>query len=194
MNIVIISGSTRMGRHSHKASIELQKRFAKRGLSVEVIDLAEYKFPILEETADKHSNPPDKLKEFAYKLDKAEAMIFVSPEYHGSYSGALKNALDYVWKEFAKKPIGVVTATSGKFGGINASTQMQLLILSLGAFPMPYKLLVPFVDEIFEEDGTLTDESIAKSFEKFLNEFIWFAEAITNRKYIQQNQKEKVLA
>jgi NAD(P)H-dependent FMN reductase len=182
MNIVIISGSTRIGRLSHQASIELQKRFAKRGISAEILDLNEYKFPMLEETASRHQNPPDGLQTFVKKLDEAE--------YHGSYSGALKNAIDYVWKEFDKKPIGVVTATTGKFGGINASTQMQLLILSLGAFPMPYKLLVPFVDEVFDQNGTLVNENIAKNFEKFANEFIWFAEAIVSQK---AKQKAKVL-
>jgi hypothetical protein len=67
---------------------------------------------------------------------------------------------------------------------------MQLLVLSLGAFPMPYKLLVPFVDEAFDENGILVSESTAKSFEKFINEFLWFAEAIVNQK---ATQKAKVL-
>ncbi len=186
MNIVIISGSTRVGRLSHRATVELAKRMAKRDLYAEVIDLAEYKFPMLEDTANNHTNPPAGLQAFAQKLDAADAMIFVSPEYHGSYSGALKNAIDYVWKEFAKKPIGVVTATTGKFGGVNASTQMQLLVLSLGAFPMPYKLLVPYVDEAFDENGVLINDAIAKGFDKFITEFMWFAEAIVN-------QKDKVL-
>ncbi|TAH21446.1 MAG: NADPH-dependent oxidoreductase [Cytophagales bacterium] len=178
MNIVIISGSTRTGRLSHQATVELHRRMALQGISAEIIDLAEYNLPMLEDTASKHKNPPPLLATFAQKLDAADAMVFVSPEYHGSYSGALKNALDYVWKEFSKKPIGVVTATTGKFGGINASTQMQLLILSLGAFPMPYKLLVPDVDKAFDASGTLTNETTAKSFEKFISEFMWFAKAI----------------
>jgi azobenzene reductase len=182
MNIVIISGSTRIGRLSHKATIELSKRMALRNIQTEIIDLAAYKLPMLEYTAGKHKNPPAHLAAFTQKLDKADAMIFVSPEYHGSYSGALKNALDYVWKEFSKKPIGVVTATTGKFGGINASTQMQMLILSVGAFPMPYKLLVPDVDKDFDQNDTLTNEATAKSFEKFITEFMWFAEAIVNQK------------
>jgi azobenzene reductase len=182
MNIVIISGSTRTGRLSHRATIELAKRMAKRNIFAEVIDLAEYKLPILEDVAHNQTYKDTNIQKFAQKLNSADAMIFVSPEYHGSYSGALKNALDYVWKEFAKKPIGVVTATTGKFGGVNASTQMQLLVLSLGAFPMPYKLLVPYVDEAFNENGELIDESIAKSFEKFITEFMWFAEAFVEKK------------
>ena len=181
MNIVIISGSTRIGRLSHRATVELGKRMAKRGISAEIIDLAEYRLPILENVANKNTTNAH-IQAFAKKLNEADAMIFVSPEYHGSYSGALKNALDYVWKEFAKKPIGVVTATTGKFGGVNASTQMQLLILSLGAFPMPYKLLVPFVDEVFNENGELIDEGTAKSFEKFITDFMWFAEALVAKK------------
>jgi len=182
MNIVIISGSTRIGRLSHLATVELHKRMAQRNIKAEIIDLAEYKLPMLENTAGKHESPPPHLAAFVQKLDAADAMIFVSPEYHGSYSGALKNALDYVWKEFSKKPIGVVTATTGKFGGVNASTQMQLLILSIGAFPMPYKLLVPDVDKAFDESGTLANEPIAKTFEKFITEFMWFAEAIITQK------------
>lgn len=181
MNIVIISGSTRTGRLSHHATVELHRRMALQGISSEIIDLAEYNLPVFEDTASKHKNPTPQLATFAKKLDAADAMIFVSPEYHGSYSGALKNAIDYVWKEFSKKPIGVVTATTGKFGGINASTQMQLLVLSLGAFPMPYKLLVPDVDKAFE-NGVLIHEPTAKSFDKFITEFMWFAGAIVAQK------------
>jgi hypothetical protein len=55
---------------------------------------------------------------------------------------------------------------------------------------MPYKLLVPFVDEVFDQNGTLVNENIAKNFEKFANEFIWFAEAIVSQK---AKQKAKVL-
>jgi NAD(P)H-dependent FMN reductase len=63
------------------------------------------------------------------KLDQADASVFLSPEYHGSYSGALKNAVDYFSTEFRRKPIGVVAVGAGRMGGINASTEMQQLVL-----------------------------------------------------------------
>jgi NAD(P)H-dependent FMN reductase len=145
---------------------------------------------VLEEKYLDGTDMPDGLAEIKIQLDNADAMIFLSPEYHGSYSGALKNALDYFWKEFAHKPIGVVAVASGKFGGINASTDMQQLVLSLGAFPMPYKLLVPMVQHAFDEKGDIIDEGLSKSFDKFVTEFCWFAGAIYDKKIKERKNKQ----
>ena len=184
MNILIISGSIRTGRKSHDVAVELQKRFvALKHTDTNILDLAIYNLPVLEEKFLVGSTGmPAGLAEIQQQLDASDAMIFLSPEYHGSYSGALKNAVDYFWKEFMRKPIGVVATGSGKFGGINASTEMQQLILSLGAFPMPYKLLIPAVQHAFPEEGKMTDEALSKNFNKFVQEFLWFASAIIEKK------------
>jgi azobenzene reductase len=183
MNILIISGSVRTGRKSHNVAVELQRRFIAHGLvDTHVLDLAVYNLPVLEEKFLAGPDMPQGLAEIQQKLDTADAMVFLSPEYHGSYSGALKNALDYFWKEFMRKPIGVVAVASGRFGGINASTEMQQLVLSLGAFPMPYKLLIPMVQNAFDGNGKIIDESLAKNFDRFISEYTWFAEAIADRK------------
>ena len=183
MNILIMSGSVRTGRKSHNVTVELQKRFIAHGLvDTHVLDLAVYNLPVLEEKFLAGSDMPAGLAEIQQMLDTADAMVFLSPEYHGSYSGALKNAVDYFWKEFMRKPIGVVAVASGRFGGINASTEMQQLILSLGGFPMPYKLLIPVVQNAFDEEGKIIDEILAKNFDKFISEYAWFAEAIVDRK------------
>ena len=184
MNILIISGSVRTGRKSHDVAVELQKRFIAHGAkNTNVLDLAEYNLPVLEEKyLAGSSDMPEGLADIQQMLDTADAMVFLSPEYHGSYSGALKNAVDYFWKEFQRKPIGVVAAGSGKFGGINASTAMQELILALGAFPMPYKLLIPTVQNAFDENGNISDNTLSKNFDKFISEYLWFTEAIIDRK------------
>jgi len=115
-------------------------------------------------------------------LKQADALLFVSPEYHGSYTGVLKNAVDHYREEFARKVIGVVCTGSGKFGGINASTQLQQLILSLGAFPMPRKLIVPFIQEAFDEDIQPLSLRLEKECKGFVEEFLWFSRAITKAK------------
>ena len=184
MNIVIISGSVRTGRQSHKIAVELQHAFMKTGyLQTEVLDLANYHLPVLEERYNaKVDNQPEGLKEMQQQLDSADAIIFLSPEYHGSYSGALKNAVAYFWKEFMRKPIGVVSVSTGKFGGINASTEMQHLVLSLGGFAMPHKLLIPAVHQAFNESNELSDVNVVNSIGRFVTEFTWFAEAIVGKK------------
>lgn len=183
MNIVIISGSIRRGRRSHDVAIALTAHFHSRGyIATSVLDLAEHHLPVLEEQYEDSDKSIPALAEIHQKLDQADGIIFLSPEYHGSYSGALKNAVDYFSAEFKRKPIGVVATGSGRLGGINASTDMQQLVLSLGGFPMPYKLLVPSVQHAFGENGEVKDEFLSKSMDKFVSEFIWLAEAIRDRK------------
>ncbi len=183
MKITVILGSVREGRQSHKVAIELANKFATQNeIAVELIDLADLNLPMMTERISKMANPPENITQFSQSVENADAIVFVSPEYNGSYTGVLKNAIDYLFKEFQRKPIGVVAVAAGKFGGINASHLMQTLVLSLGAFPMPMKLLVPFVQNAFDTEGNLIDETLTKSFDSFVKEFIWFAEAITLHK------------
>jgi NAD(P)H-dependent FMN reductase len=183
LNTVIISGSVRKGRQTHKVSVELHKRLIGVGFTnSNLLDIAAYNFPIAEERVGKLESPPSAIEEVQQILNDAEAMIFVSPEYHGSYSGALKNFLDYFSKEFYRKPIAVASVSTGRFGGINASTEMQQLVLSLGAFAMPQKLIVPAIHNSIDETGDVKDEFLDANFNKFIAEFTWFAEAITEKK------------
>lgn len=183
INILIISGSVRNGRQSHKVSVELEKRFVAAGYAnTSILDIAEYNFPVAEERFGKTTQIIEGIHQAQKQLQNADAMIFVSPEYHGSFSGALKNFLDYFWKEFERKPIGIATVSTGRFGGINASTEMQQLVLSLGAFAMPVKLIVPSVHTAFGDDGILKEQFLQNNFSNFVKEFVWFAMAIHNHK------------
>src|SRR5690625_6827225 len=70
--------------------------------------------------------------------------------------------------------------------GINASIQLQLVILGVGAYPMPYKLLIPHINNSFDDQSEPQNESVIKMTEKFLNEFLWFADALVKKKREEQ--------
>ena len=72
--------------------------------------------------------------------------------------------------------------SGGMRGGINASHDLQKYILGIGAFPMPYKLLIANVSKIFDESGSLTDERTEASFQKFVGELLWLTEGISYMK------------
>jgi NAD(P)H-dependent FMN reductase len=188
MKCAIILGSIRIGRQSHRIAYYLENKIRQRGMDVTMIDLAEHPLPMMEEDNGRLRSPADDISIIGTQLKEADSMILVSPEYHGSFSGVLKNALDFYWAEFKKKPIGVVTTGSGKMGGINASTQMQHVVLSLGAFPLPTKLLIPEIQHAFNEQFEPLREDIIKNTERFLNDFTWFANAIVNAK-AEQSEK-----
>ena len=187
MNLIILLGSVREGRQSHKIAQYLLHRFeAEAGVDPELVDLKTQPLPIFESRWQQEDTPSEALVSLGQRMQAADAMIFISPEYHGSYTGVLKNAVDHYWQEFSRKPIGVVATGAGQFGGLNASSEMQQLILSLGAFPMPLKLLVPRIKHAFDEQEDLIEAKSRELTEKFVSEFLWFSRAIVAAKERQE--------
>ena len=189
MKVVIITGSVRTGRQTQKAAQYLQKELEIRAIETAIIDLAEYSLPIMEERISRNPEAPSAALEISEKLKAADAIVLVTPEYHGSFSGVLKNALDYFGPEFSKKVVGVVTVSGGRMGGINASVQLQHVILSMGAFPLPQKLLVGEIQNAFDDALNPQTELLGKQAAKFIEEFTWFAEAIRVAKKITEKKE-----
>lgn len=184
MHITILSASTRLNRQSHRVAIALKKAIEAEGIhSAEILDLAEYQFPVLEEVLHRHPAPPAGLAEFADKIRRSDAHIFVSPEYNGSYTAALKNAVDYLKEgEFSKKVIGIASVTAGMLGGIRGALAMQQLVLAISALPIPQMLTVGQVSQRFDENGALIEPAFEKNLRHFLHHFLWLAEAVAQKK------------
>lgn len=185
MKVTILLGSVREERQSHRLAYYLQNKLLAKGTETALIDLMQQALPIFGQRGGDEKN----VEPIRQSLAASDALLFVTPEYHGSFSGVLKNALDYYWPEFSKKTIAVAAASGGKMGGINASTQLQHVILSLGAYPLPLKLLIPEIHKAFDDTFTPMNESVAKSTDSFLTEFLWFAEAI-----LRQREKDRMFA
>lgn len=184
MHITIVSSSTRIDRLSHRVALSLENAINDGGRhSASVLDLAAYNFPIMEEVLSRHPNPPEGLAEFAKEIRRSDAHLFVSPEYNGGFSSALKNAVDYLKdREFGKKTIGVVAVSTGALGGMRAAITMQQLILGVGGFPLPQMLTVPQVAHKFDETGAVLDPAFEIKIQNFLQHFIWLAEAVSEKK------------
>ena len=181
--ITILYGAIREGRLSIRAAKALERALNNSGkAAVTLIDIKDYNLPVMEKRLKFLDNPPENLVTISNALNDADGLIFVSPEYNGSYSGALKNTVDYFTKEWAKKPIGICAASTGRLGGVNASHKMQDLVLAIGAFPMPYKFLVPNLKDSLNDEGEPQDEFLAKNLDKYVNEYLWFVEAISTQK------------
>ena len=184
MHIAIISSSTRLNRQSHRVALGLASFIEQAGQhSVEILDLAAYQFPMLEEVLHRHPAAPQGLREFSEEVRRADAFLFVSPEYNGSYTAALKNAVDYLKEgEFSQKVVGVVSVTTGALGGIRAALAMQQLVLGISAYAIPQMLPVGHVTQRFDENGQLLEPAFEKNIQAFLNSFLWLSEAVTEKK------------
>jgi NAD(P)H-dependent FMN reductase len=124
---------------------------------------------------------PEHYKELAERIFNADAFILVTPEYNASYSPAMKNLLDHFPKQY-HKTFGIVTATPGALGGIRAAMQLQQVVYGLFGIGSPHMLIVPAVDKKFNADGELIEASFAKNIDIFINEFLWLAEKLSEKK------------
>lgn len=182
--IPVIAGSTRRDRQSIKVARFVESRLKGRpNVQTELLDLLEYNFPIMEERLHRRDDPPPRLAEYAGKIARADSLVIVTPEYNNGYPGVLKNALDYLLPEYERKPIGIVTVSAGGFGGLTCLAQLRLVAIGMGAFPIPESLPVSRVHDSFpNEDGTPGDPAYEKRAATFLDEVLWFTEAIADKK------------
>src|SRR2546421_5708644 len=111
LRIAIIIGSTRPGRNgeavAHWVYEIVQKR---RDAEFELVDIKDFNLPLLDEPVPPSLGQYTKehTKAWAAKIDSFDAYVFVTPEYNHATSGALKNAIDYLYKEWNNKAAGFV--------------------------------------------------------------------------------------
>lgn len=181
-NITIFYGAIREGRLSIRAAKAVEDTLRATGkVNITFIDIKEYNLPVMEARLKDMTDPPENLQKISRMIAGADGLVFVTPEYNNSYSGAFKNAVDYFTKEWHHKPIGIVCASDGRQGGLNASNLLQLLVLAIEGFPMPYKLLVPELPKSLDENGKPLNEILEKNLKKFTDEYLWFVEAIVTQ-------------
>lgn len=129
LKVQIIIGSTRPGRRGEAvARWVLEQAQARGDAEYELVDIADFKLPLFDEP-----NPPASgqytqahTKAWSAKIAQADAFVFVTPEYNHGVPGALKNALDFLYREWANKAAGMVGY--GGVGGARAVEQLRLIL------------------------------------------------------------------
>lgn len=179
MNIAILSSSIRSGRKSHYLALYFKNYIEENKLGkVKILDLNEYKFPLFEERLKFLNKPDQKVQEFTSEIVQSDAVIIVTPEYNGGYPASLKNVIDLLHAEWKRKPIAMVTVSSGLFGGAQVTTSLLFTLWKIGAWVIPASFPVPKVNDNFNEKGEAIDkEGTDKRAKIFLEELIWCVNA-----------------
>jgi NAD(P)H-dependent FMN reductase len=127
--IAIILGSTRPGRNGEAVAnwaYDIAKQ--RDDAEYELVDIADYNLPHLDEAVppSRGQYAHDHTKAWAAKIDSFDGFVFVTPEYNHSTSGALKNAIDFLFKEWNNKAAGFVSY--GSAGGTRAVEHLRLVM------------------------------------------------------------------
>src|SRR5882762_2835340 len=127
--VAIIVGSTRPGRKGEAVARWVYEIAGSRGdAKFELVDIKDYDLPLLDESMSAISGKysKDHTKAWSAKIDSFDAFVFVTPEYNHATSGALKNAIDYLYKEWNNKAAGFVGY--GGAGGVRAVENLRLVM------------------------------------------------------------------
>jgi len=156
LRIGIILGSTRPGRNGEQvAKWVLEQAQQREGVQYELVDLLDYNLPHLDEAVSasqgKYANEHTKV--WAAKIASLDGFVFVTPEYNHSTSGALKNAIDYLYAEWNNKAAGFVSY--GVNGGTRAVEHLRLIAAELQIADVRAQLALSFASD-FEGYKTFT--------------------------------------
>ena len=134
--IAVIIGSTRAGRFADKPARWIHDIASQRDdIEVELIDLRDYPMPFFDEVASNAWAPSQNevAQRWQKKVAQFDGYIFVTAEYNRSIPAVLKNALDYAYPEWNRKPAAVVGY--GSVGAARAVEQLRLMAIELQMAP-----------------------------------------------------------
>jgi NAD(P)H-dependent FMN reductase len=131
LKIAVILGSTRPGGRGAAVAHWVVERGQRRGATYELVDLADHPLPFFDEVhpPSRHEYQHAHTIEWAETVARYDGYVFVSPEYNHSTSAVLKNALDYLNREWNDKAAGIVTY--GTTGGHRAAEALRTVLSEL---------------------------------------------------------------
>lgn len=180
LTVPVILGTVRTERVGPRVARYLIRELERRGHRPVPVDPLEYGLPLLDKMYKEYpaGTAPEPLERLAGVVRSADAYLVVSAEYNHSVPPALSNLLDHFLEEYFFKPSAIACYSPGRYGGVRAAMQLRSMLAEMGMPSIPSLLPFPKVTEALAEDGTPTDDGLAKPTGKFLDEFVWYAEAL----------------
>ena len=173
LSIPVILGTVRQGRMSLPAARLMAAELARRpGIETELIDIA--RIPLRTDDAGEAVKDPA----FAAAMERADALVIVSPEYNHGYSGLLKHVLDSCLKEYVHKAVGVVGVSAGPFGGVRGIQDLLPVLRELGLVTIFWDVNFGNVGTLFDDQGALRDPAFLPRIDKFVRELVWMARTL----------------
>lgn len=170
VKIVGIGGSLRAGSYSQIALEIAARRVEVLGAEVEVLDLRQMNLPFCN-GEDEYPDYPD-VEKLQNAVKAADGLILSTPEYHGSLSGVLKNALDLMnFEQLDNKVTGLISVLGGQPNS-NALNDLRVIMRWVHAWVIPEQIAVGQAWKAFSPDGKILDEKLSQRFDSFAQSLV----------------------
>ncbi|RZM24550.1 MAG: NADPH-dependent oxidoreductase [Pedobacter sp.] len=177
----IISSTVRPGRKGPSVArwiMEIARSFTE--FDVELVDLGELKLPLMDEPnhPSLQQYEHQHTKDWSKQIGDADAFVFVTGEYNFGYPSPLRNALEYLHKEWAYKAAGIVS-----YGGVSAGTRaansLKSDLSTLSVVPLAAAVNIPMFSKLINEEGEFEGSDISvKAGQAMLKELVRWTTAL----------------
>jgi azobenzene reductase len=169
MKITMIAGSNREGATSMYLLLYIKRLLKAQNISVTLVDLRELELPFYSpDTQALHPNAQYLLE----KVTDAAGLIFATPEYHGSVSGMMKNALDYMNASHVSGKSVLSVSSAGGPMGVSSLSHLQSIVRNLHGVNSPDWISIGAGYNSFDPDGAPLDEGMKERVKGAVGKFV----------------------
>ncbi len=170
VRIALISGSLRKESYNTRLIRFVGEQVKDAGVEIDEISLLDLDLPLMNEDLEKNGHPASVL-ELKQRMIAADGFLVGCPEYNGSITPALKNAIDWASRPregeptlacFRGKVAGLLAASPGRLGGIRGLRHVRTILSGIGTLVVPTEFGLSGAGDAFDETGHLKDEGAAK--------------------------------
>jgi chromate reductase len=182
VRILAISGSLREGSYNTslvRAAVEL----APDNVEIEIYDRLGLLPPYHQDVDQVGTEPPEPVRDLRSRVATADALFIATPEYNGSIPGVLKNAIDWAsarhrGSALRNKTVAIAGATTGAYGAIWAQQDLRRILGIAGARVINGEVPLAHAQNVFDENGRLTDELVIEHLREHLEALVQEASPI----------------
>jgi NAD(P)H-dependent FMN reductase len=176
--IEIIAGSNRANANSLRVARVLQEAYSDLGVEAGLLNLQELPPALLDPGA--YAEKPAAFTPFQERVLAASGLHVVTPEYNGTFPGALKLFIDMLKfpESFEGKPVAYVGVAAGQWGALRAVEQLQMIFGYRNAYTFPRRVFIPGVHNTFSAEGVLHDPEILRRLREQAAGFRVFVEQV----------------
>lgn len=179
MKIVAIGGSLRPHSYTYQALQVALSSIHNPAIQTELIDLRTLQLPFCDGSSLYTAFPDVEI--FRQKVKSASGILLATPEYHGSLSGVLKNALDLLdIEQLGGKAVGLIAVVGGVHS-TSALNTLRLICRQLHCWVLPDQLIIPHAASSFDVNGQLIDKELEERLSKMTHYLVEIAEKLQRK-------------
>ncbi len=170
VKVIGILGSLRDDSYSALALEQAINRVKALGASAEILDLREMTLPFCDGGSEYPEYPDVEI--LREKVKAADGLILATPEYHGSVSGVMKNALDLMsFEHLSGKVTGLISVLGGQSNS-NALNDLRIIVRWVHGWVIPEQIAIGQAWQAFDQSGKLKDEKLSQRFDAFAQSLV----------------------